>query len=79
MDDITREEAVAQYPWRIVRGDAGTPQSFWHYQFFTDAEKEDLIRRGGVRHLRENFGATLADRDGPRIKALLKKEAYKAS
>jgi len=73
MPKMTREEAVAQYPWRRVSGDASTPQAFWHFRYYTDAEKRGIERSDSTA---KKFGATQADLDGDRILGLLNRAAY---
>jgi hypothetical protein len=69
---MTVEEAIEEYPWRVVSGDARTPQSMWSHKYLTNAEKEgeDRYRRQHKIEPR-NWQKTNMAQDGVRIRGIL--------
>jgi hypothetical protein len=66
---MTVEDAIEEHPWKLVSGDAWTPQSAWHFKYLTEAEKREMERTN--RNCSIPFQRTSMEKDKDRIKGIL--------
>ncbi len=66
---MTVENAIKEHPWKLVSGDAWTPQSAWHFKYLTEQEKREMERKDPNAKI--PFIRTSMEQDKDRIKGIL--------